>query len=341
MKKRYDTIFITNLPAFYKLNLYNQIAKRMKILVIFTESTDSERNADFYVGDRYFESISLAGLSTIGQIKELSSLLSGTEYKEFLIGGWDRLIYWFAAFWFPRSKNALLVESSYLESITTGPKGMLKRLFVSRIFKAYVSGKSQMRLVDSLGFKGAYRITKGVGLYNRIEKPTFTTIKKVSNFIYVGRLSPEKNLEFLIRTFAKFPELTLNIVGFGPLEAHLKSIAGTNIIFHGAIGNKKLSSYYQSNDVFILPSLSEPWGLVVEEAYNNGIPVIVSDKVGCADEIVRNGETGLIFQLDDPDSLSSVIEAIQDVTLYNVIRQNVAEMDFEKIENEQVGCYLN
>ena len=51
----YDKIFVTNLPSFYKLNLYNAIAERKKIFVVFTGDTAGDRNKDFFNGEMNFE----------------------------------------------------------------------------------------------------------------------------------------------------------------------------------------------------------------------------------------------------------------------------------------------
>ena len=128
-------------------------------------------------------------------------------------------------------------------------------------------------------------------------------------------------------------------MGYGPQELLLKSIAKQNINFHGAIPNIELFKQYQQNDVFVLPSSSETWGLVVEEALNNGLPVIVSDKVGCAEEIVDESN-GIVFRLSENDSLNNAILKIQDIEYYNSLKFNISKMDFEKIAQTQIDCYL-
>ncbi|MBA4411629.1 MAG: hypothetical protein C0397_19715, partial [Odoribacter sp.] len=295
----YNLIYITNLPSFYKINLFNRIGKHRKLLVVFTHEKSVQRNADFYKGEREFEFISIANKSTIGKIGFIFNLLKNKPYQHLIIAGWDQLVLWLAAFISPRNKNGVVVESSILESKTTGIRGLVKKIFLSHISKAYVSGKSQADLCTALGFKDQLIITKGVGIFNIKPQPNFKASTSVKNFIYVGRLSPEKNLLFLIETFNLFPELILNVVGFGPQEIFLKSIAKQNIIFHGAVPNNELYKFYLQNDVFVLPSTSETWGMVVEEAFNNGLPVIVSDKVGCAEEII-NDSNGIIFKLSEP-----------------------------------------
>lgn len=116
-------------------------------------------------------------------------------------------------------------------------------------------------------------------------------------------------------------------------------MAKKNIVFHGPINNEDLPNIYQSNDVFILPSLSETWGLVVEEALNNGLPVIVSNKVGCAEEIV-NENNGIVFSLDSDTGLLNAIDHIRDVSYYNSLRCYIASYNFNSIAENQVTCYL-
>lgn len=337
--KTYDIIFITNLPAFYKLNLFNRIAKFKKLMVVFTHEQHKQRNADFCIGERNFEYLSIANKNGWVKLACIHQLIKGAQYNQLILGGWDHYTLWFAAFLSPLVKNAVIVESSIHDSKIKGIKGRVKKIFLQRISKAYVSGKSQADLCMGLGFNGALVKTKGVGIFNLTPQPVFQPRDVVKNFIYVGRLSPEKNLAWLVTTFNELPNLRLTIVGYGPSENYLKSIAAENTSFLGAIPNRELYRIYQQNDVFILPSLSEPWGLVVEEALNNGLPVIVSDKVGCAQEIVNN-TNGIIFNLDDPKGLNNAIIKMLDIDFYNTLRFNISRFDFEKIAEEQVKCYL-
>lgn len=173
-----------------------------------------------------------------------------------------------------------------------------------------------------------------------METPPFEPKEEVRNFIYVGRFIPCKNLESLVKAFEKFPDCTLTMVGYGELDKKLRSIAPKNVIFTGAVENAKLPGYYRKNDVFILPSYNEPWGLVVEEALNNGIPVITSENVGCNAEVAKDGQTGVIFSFGEPDGLVRAIERIRDIRLYDKISRNIRNIDFAGICAYQINCYI-
>ena len=310
-------------------------------MVIFTGEDASIRDENFYKDNVSFDYIDLSGLKTFKKLKTVRSVLKKNKYEELIIGGWDSILYWQCAFISPTRKNSVIVESSYHESKTTGIKASIKKVFLNNISKAYVSGFSQKEILVRLNFKGEVIVTKGVGVFNYNPQIPYQEKEKVKNFLYIGRLSPEKNLESLIKVFNKLPEYTLNIIGYGPQSEYLQSIANNNVAFHGSVNNEDLPKYFSDNEVFILPSIREPWGLVVEEAFNNGLPVIVSNRVGCAEEIVEHNENGLIFDLDKEDDLYNTILKITDVALYNKMRFNISKMDFEKIASKHIELFVN
>lgn len=338
-KPKYDIIFLSNIPSFYKVKQWNEVARHKSVLIILTKVNGDDRNADFVSESLNCEYEFLQG-SIVEKGWQLAKILRNTKYDHLVIGGWDEPTFHIAAWLSPKSKNAVVCESSIFEYQPSTIKDIIKKCFLNRTSIGYPSGKPQARLLKKLCFTGNLHYTGGCGILNYIQQPPFEPRDEVHNFIYVGRLAPEKNLEMLISVFNSLPHLTLTIIGFGPLEAQLKAIAGKNILFTGAIPNKKLTSYYQKADCFILPSIREPWGLVVEEALNNGCPVIVSDKVGCNEDLVTD-ETGIVFQYDKPDSLKEAIKKICNIEYYNHLRKGVSKMDFTKRAQKQVEVYLD
>lgn len=331
-------IIVTNIPAFYKIKMYNEVNRQVRLHVIFTDAIESDRNSDFVNGDIEFKYTILKG-SNRQKISQAISIVKSSDYSELILGGWDHPVLWALAFRFPKSKNTFFIESSYFESTTSGVKGFIKSLFVKRLSKVYASGKSQRRITDELGFKGETVITKGVGVFNYIPQPAYVPRSEVKNFFYVGRFVEVKNLKFLISVFNGLPQYNLYLAGFGELEDELKAMAKQNVHFLGAINNKELSAIYQKMDVFVLPSIIEPWGLVVEEALNNGLPVIVSDRVGCAEEIIDESN-GVVFRYDSSTALTEAIERMTYLPFYNKLRENISHLDFAKIEQIQIECYV-
>ena len=338
MNKQYNKIFLTNLPSFYKIRLYNEINKKIKIFVIFTDANEKTRNKDFYNEEIRFDYIILEGNENQKK-RVIKKYIKTIKYNELVINGWDSRLYWSAAFLSPKIKNSLVIESSIYESQTNGIKGFIKRIFLSRISKAYPSGLPHKALLKALNFRGEIHIQGGVGLINLQPKTNYTQRSEVKNFLYVGRLVEEKNLPLLIAAFNELPDLTLNIIGFGELETYLKNLVKSdNIHFLGAVDNKKLPSFYQQNDVFVLPSKSETWGIVIDEALNNGMPVIVSSHVGCKEDLINDG-TGIVFESDNKKSLKNAINKITQPEYYNSLRLSVSKMDWQAREQQQIDIF--
>ncbi|RQW85488.1 MAG: glycosyltransferase [Geobacter sp.] len=131
-------------------------------------------------------------------------------------------------------------------------------------------------------------------------------------FLYVGRVSREKNLELLAEAFMtickeKVP-VQLVIIGDGPFKKELQDILqGYPVIFTGFLEGENLATAYASADIFAFPSTTDTFGNVVLEAQASGLPVIVSDGGG-PKELMINGSTGLVTKAD---SLKELIGAMR------------------------------
>jgi len=103
----------------------------------------------------------------------------------------------------------------------------------------------------------------------------------------------------------------LVLVGSGPLEEELRSKAKAWCIgglhFVPWKSYEELPHYYALASCFILPSVCEPWGLVVNEAMACGLPVLVSEHCGCAPELCRPGENGFAFDPHCPGRLAQLM----------------------------------
>lgn len=340
MADNYDLVFVTHIPVFYKINLYNAINKNKKIFVIFVANeTESKRSDDFLtLTEAEFPYVVLSEVEfenrdKLQNILKLKAVLSKISFKRIIISGWDLIEFWYIAFTNPIIKNAMALESTIYESKTTGVKALIKKIFLARISKIFASGSLHKALLDSLSFKGQVAITKGVGI---IRKPAIRLRRdgKVKNrIVYVGRLSPEKNLDKVIHVINELPWLQFDIYGVGSQEQNLKKIAIENVIFHGGIPNSKLEEIFVNADFFILPSKSEPWGLVVEEALYFDLPVIVSDRCG----VVELLDESSIFSLDDDlkDKFVKLYESGQKICS-NKISLNLQLSDKDAT---QVGVY--
>lgn len=135
-------------------------------------------------------------------------------------------------------------------------------------------------------------------------------------FLYIGRLAEEKGLFDLLDAFARvrhqLPAASLDIVGSGELEQDLRQRAGqlgigSAVTLLGTKTPQDIGQLLMNSAAMILPSLREPWGLVVNEALSFGCPVVVSDICGCVPELVIEGITGYSFPAGDVGALAEAM----------------------------------
>lgn len=128
--------------------------------------------------------------------------------------------------------------------------------------------------------------------------------------IFAGKMIPEKNHEeamvALGAASAQNDRLHLLVVGNGPLRSAIEEQARRArlpVSFAGFRNQSEMPSMYAAADLLVLSSRSETWGLVVNEAMACALPAVVSDRVGCADDLVEPRVTGLTYRSGDAAEL--------------------------------------
>lgn len=342
MRKHYDIVYLTNTPSFYKVNLCNEIGKNRKLLLVLYGYGEEAVNRILENNISYnFEYIFLwdgdsAKRNKMKTFIKLCNLMHTISCDKIIYEGWYVPEYNLYALMSPKNKNCMLCESTIYESSVSGIKGYIKKAIINRCSIALPSGSAHKAIFDSIGYKGKINITGGVGIFNKVPRNIENKPNNLKRFLYVGRLIECKNLRFLIERFNENGK-SLTIAGKGPLEKELKELAKGNIKFIGFIANEKLPDVYKTHDIFILPSLTETWGLVVEEAIYWGLPVITSDRVGCSNEMVIEQNTGCTFKLDNKDDFERAIRQVEEN--YNIYRENALNYDFDTRDKKQVEAY--
>lgn len=136
--------------------------------------------------------------------------------------------------------------------------------------------------------------------------------------LYVGKLIPKKAPLVLVEAFERLRErrpCALLMVGEGELRQAVEELVASrgipDVHLVGFVNQQKLPEAYVAADMLCLPSVRhETWGLVVNEALNFELPVVVSDKVGCAADLVRPGGNGFVVPAGEPEQLADALELL-------------------------------
>jgi glycosyltransferase involved in cell wall biosynthesis len=136
--------------------------------------------------------------------------------------------------------------------------------------------------------------------------------------MFAGRLAREKGVAVLLRAWSSSglsgPSAALVLVGAGPIRA--RAVATGAALLAGPSGPEALRNFYAGSDVVVIPSIPtrdfrEPWGLVANEAFNQGVPVIATDAVGAAaGGLIEHERTGLVVPAGDPEALTGALRRL-------------------------------
>ena len=131
----------------------------------------------------------------------------------------------------------------------------------------------------------------------------------------VARLAPEKGLEVLVRAVAEAgdPRLLLVVAGDGAERRRLEQLAGetgVRLVLTGDVDWEQIVELYVAADVFALLSEREPWAVVVNEAAACGLPLVLSDRVGAAHDLLRTGENGTLVAAGDVSAAAAALHEL-------------------------------
>ncbi len=321
---------VHNIPISYKHLLFSELRRRnvdFEVLFLASGSADRIEVPDLATAE-YRSRIGFHGryeaLPRWRTVRFVWRSLTEIRPSLVIISGWCDFGAWTSKIWsvLHGRPHILWAESNHFDHPRVRWKELIKSIFLRGFSAAQVYGISHTDYLAKLGFDSRkIWLKRAVADVNLFKLPIHPVPRNDSRkvILFVGRLAPEKNLEFVLEAMHRLSigvrqRLLLRIVGYGPLESALRQKAeslGLNDVveFAGPRKHGQLPDEYHAADVLLLPSISEPWGLTVNEGMLCGLPAIVSDRCGCARDLVRP-DTGWLFHCTDSAGFVLILEEI-------------------------------
>lgn len=327
-------LFITNYASPYRVCFYDELAKYMDVTVLFSDRIEDKkhRSSDWFIsGEGRFHGVQLEKrVASVGG-RDLC-----LDVIRWLKQPWDAIVV--CGYAYPTTVLAMLsmrlhgipfymeVDGGLIRE-SSGPKYWFKRCLVSQATAWISSGKATTDYLVHYGAKAEsvfqYPFTSlwereipaavpTTGEKQALRGKLAMSEKKI--VLYVGRFDPKKGMDDLLRAAPEVDrEAGIYLIGGEPTEEHLAFCRESNlrnVHFVGFQKKEALQSYYRAADLLVLPTHSDVWGLVINEAMAQGLPIVTTDKCVAGVELVENGVNGYLVPVKDDLALADAINQV-------------------------------
>jgi glycosyltransferase involved in cell wall biosynthesis len=289
---------------------------------------------------------------------ELGRIVASGVYSAVVVNGWHFKSAWrtMLACW--RHRVPVLIRSdSHLRGIgdlSKLAKWPLHRSFIPRLDGCLAAGSWSRDYFENYGASAKQIFTIPHCVDNRrfehdmhLLRPRREELRRqwgipagATVFLFAGKFIPVKRpcdfVSAIGLSAAEAPSVVGLMAGDGPLRAQCEEQArraGASVRFTGFLNQTRIAEAYAAADAVVVPSASETWGLVVNEAMASGLPCIVSDYVGCGPDVIDRGLTGDIYPAGEVDALSALmVRYAGSGTLVNMGREAQRKIESYSVE---------
>jgi glycosyltransferase involved in cell wall biosynthesis len=288
----------------------------------------------------------LEKVNFITLVKQLYQVLFQVKPDILVVSGYSRPTMLCAVLWtvINRKKAILLSESKEDDAVRIRWQETIKLWLIKCYKSALVGGKIHKDYLAKLGMS-SQAIFYG---YDVVDNSVFTpqqikSLPKNLNrpyFLAINRFIPKKNLLNLMESYSQYRQLAgeqawdLVLCGDGELkeqiEAKITQLSLQDVVhLPGFLQQEQLLPYFAHASCFVHASTTEQWGLVVNEAMAAGLPVIVSERCGCFEDLVVEGVNGFGF---NPENKAQLTQLMSKISSKNINLQNMGQASLEHIQ---------
>ena len=340
--KKTKAIILTEIISPYRIPPFNYLAEDedIDLTVFFFAETESRRSWLVEKQKIQFNYQVLWGLQ-LGKSYQSAPVFLNPDviyqlWKQqpdvIICGGWHHFTHWLAFVYARMTKTPLQIWSESTlkdERSSSNIKHKLKAWIVNQADGYIVPGNAQKNYLVNLKAREdrIYIASNAVdsdfftsqAQYYRQQKAVWKEKLGINGcvILYVGRLIDEKGIPELLEAFTKLSgnkQVTLVIVGNGSqateYHSYTQQLKLDNVVFAGFQTQSALPQYYGIADIFVFPTKSDPWGLVLNEAMAAGLPIVCSDAAGAAPDLVVNGKNGYLVPVGDVEKLSEALQIL-------------------------------
>lgn len=350
-------LWITNIPSPYRVDFFNRLGELCDLTVLFERENAKNRNESWKQFNTHnFQGVILNGINVTDETSlcfRVIKYLKKNVYDHVIVSN-------------PLTPTGILaIEFLKLRNIpyiVEGDGGFakngkgFKEKFKTHIMKGaslyfstskehdnyYLNYGAKKRQIKRYPFTS---INKTEVIPNTIKEEEKTLlreklgIKEKRILLSVGQFIHRKGFDILLKATKDFKDdIGVYIIGGTPTQEYkklVKELNLTNVYFIEFQNKEKLKSFYRAADLFVLPTRHEAWGLVINEAMANGLPIITTNKCIAGLELIENGVNGYLIPSDDVKELRNKINRLLDDSdlLKSMSNKSIKKISHYTIEN--------
>jgi glycosyltransferase involved in cell wall biosynthesis len=337
-------LVISSYPAPYRVAVFQGLKQYYEMDIFFEFMEDQNRSADWFARGEEFRVLNTAEncqifADCLKKIQEYDLVLAydynNKQARRLMRCAINRKVPYII------NADGAFIHRHWL-------KDVVKTYYISRARACFASGEYAKKYFLTYGAKAENIYLHHFTSLNRediVSHCPTTREKKIlreqlgledrPTVLTIGQFIPRKGFDILLRAWQYMPqEMQLILIGGGDLEAEyqrqIQDLGLSHVYVSGFMDKKKIFSYYQAVDLFVLPTREDIWGLVINEAMACGLPVISTDRCIAAMEMIQDDVNGYIVPVEDVEALA---EKMKKILTDSSLRQAMSEANLEKIQD--------
>lgn len=345
-------LYLTNLSSPYRVDFFNLLSKYCDLTVLFERKIAGNRNDEWYNNTFDFNGIFLKSRN-IGNEASISFEVVKylkQKYDLIILGGYSTPTAMIASMYMKVHKISYVLnaDGGFINYDEGKVIKFIKTFFISSAKYWLSSGKETNKYLIYYGAKKnriydyPFTSLKAIDILNEpVLKTEKEKLKREFGVPYnkvmlsIGQFIPRKGFDWMIESYRDLNrDIGIYIIGGKPTKEYLnlkRKYKMDNLHFIDFQDKEVIKKWYQLADIFVLPTREDIWGLVVNEAMAQGLPVITTDKCIAGLELIDNGENGYIVKCEIEKELFNITNKII----------NVNEIQYEKLSISAIQSIKN
>lgn len=325
-------LWLTNIPSPYRVDFFNELGKLCDLTVLFERAASAERDDSWKkFQTENFKAVFLKG-KKFGVAEafcpSVRKYLKKHVYDHIVVTNFSDPTGMLAIAYMKRKRIPYAIESDgAFAGSGRGVKERIKKYFLSgaelyfstaeeheKYYLTYGAPKGKLVRYPFSSLRDRDILCAPVSFDEKARLKKELGINEEKVILAVGQFIPRKGFDLLIQAMATLPkEIGCYIVGGKAPEEYwqlTKRLATSNVHFVDFKEKEELKKYYRAADVFVHPTREDIWGLVVNEAMAQGLPVVATDRCIAALELVENGKNGYVIPTENVGALKEKLATL-------------------------------